>query len=164
MKHYSIREWKDYVNGNTCGLENALMEQHLSNCSECLERYLNALEESDHLYHAPDNITDRIMAAVDLAESCRHNYKVGRNNVNRGKIKTISRFAVAASIALLLWHFGIFGRLSMSVLKVDELFLTSREPEMVLADGFGDRMINQLNNFFDTISYKGDVIFNENEK
>lgn len=164
MRHYSISRWKDYANGNTDGLEKLLMEDHLTHCSECLERYLDVLEESDFLYRAPENIADRIMTAVSMTQSYQQNHKKGRNKANKGKIKAVSRFAVAASIALILWQFGVFGRLSMSVLKVDELLESRREPETVLINGFGDEMINQLNSFFNTISNKGDVIFNENEK
>jgi len=164
MRHYSISRWKDYANGITTGLEKVLMEEHLAHCSECLEMYLEALESSDLLRPAPEEITDRIMAAVSMTESYQNNCKKDCNKVKKRKIRDISRFAVAASIALILWQFGVFGQLSMKVSEVDELLLSRREPEIVLTSGFGDKMINRLNSFFDTISEKGDVMFNEKKK
>jgi len=170
MRHYSISRWTDYANGNIAGLEKVLMEEHLAHCSECLESYLEVLEGSDLLKRAPENITDRIMAAVSMTESNQNNGNKNCNNrkdsnkLKKGKIRDISRFAVAASIALILWQFGVFGQLSMSMLKVDELLLSKPEIETVLVNGFGDKMIDQLNSFFDTISEKGDVMFNEKKK
>ncbi|HHV98390.1 MAG TPA: zf-HC2 domain-containing protein [Clostridiaceae bacterium] len=164
MRHYSISRWKDYANGNITGLEKVLMEEHLAHCSQCLESYLEVLEGSGILRPAPENITDRIMAAVSMAESHQNNCKKDCNRVKKGKIRDISRFAVAASIALILWQFGVFGQLSMSMLKVDEMILSRRETDRALVNGFGDKMINQLNSFFDTITEKGDVMFNEKKK
>jgi len=164
MRHYSISRWNDYVNGNIDGLEKVLMEEHLAHCSECLEKYLEVLEGSDSLRSAPENMTDRIMAAVSMSEPYQQNCKKGCNKAKKRKLKDFSRFAVAASIALVLWHFGVFGQLSMWVSEVDQLLLDRREPQIALANGFGDKMIDQLNSFFDTINEKGDVIFNEKKK
>lgn len=160
MRHYSSSSWKNYIDGNIGSLERALMEEHLANCRECLAEYTKTLEASEFLCNAPEIITVQVMAAVSTAKP----YTGNCNKPKQMRIKTFSRFAIAASIALMLWQFGVFGHLSMKVLEIDELFLTRPESKAALVNGFGDRMINRLNSFFNTITEKGDVLFNEKKK
>jgi predicted anti-sigma-YlaC factor YlaD len=155
MRHYKSEEWMDYLYGRTGSIENALMEKHLEQCGECTKEYIKALENSGLMTEAPQAVTDRIMCSIS-----RSTGKGFVKSKRKNQLGAFFRYAVAASMTLILWHYGIFTGISDSVSKVDNL--RQREPtvKMLLTEGFGDRMVGKINGLFDSIDLKGDELFN----
>ena len=143
VRHYSSSEWLDYARHKVGSLEGSLMERHLAGCDKCATMYVNALEESLQMVDAPAGLGRTVMSAV---EQCI-NERPGRSSQSR--VKMLLRYTIAASFALILWQYGIFGDLSRNILSMRE------------APGFGDRMVGEVNSMFDYIAEKGDEIFNE---
>lgn len=154
MRHYNNREWKEYIQGTTRGLEKKLMEEHLAHCDECIEKYVKALESLGLVTEAPEAVTDQIMIAIGTKQK-----KAGGKDTRQSYIGMFARYIVAASIALTLWHFGFFNNLSEGISTVDKLALSGPRVEQMLPSGFGNKMVSEINSFFNNINVKGDEWF-----
>ncbi len=159
MRHYDSNVWKDYVEGTIGNFDKSLMEQHMLLCDRCMEEYINAVETSGMVETAPSSLADNVMAAVKPKAE-----KAVKNTGRKPYTIPLLKYAAAASIALLLWKFGIFTNLSTGMLKADERPQRDSIFETALGSGFGDKMVDGINGMFDFITVKGENLFNEKKK
>jgi len=159
MRHYSRDEWLEYIRGSAGDIQGILMEEHLLNCESCLSEYIGALKQSNPAGEAPEGLTGRIMAKVRQAEKG----SVFTNERKR-RLGVLTRYAAAASAALVLWYFGVFGSLVEGVSNVSAYkngFLGIEKYSDVY---LGDKIVAGINGMFDTITLKGVEFLNENKK
>lgn len=67
MEHFSKQDWLVYSQGELSEERTALMEQHLTRCSRCLEAFLDSLtmEELEQAErNIPIDFTDGVLAAI----------------------------------------------------------------------------------------------------
>ncbi|WP_264740935.1 hypothetical protein [Cytobacillus firmus] len=67
MEHFSLEEWRKYVKNELSEPERELYEDHLYICDQCLEVYLEAMdEEEDSFPEMPgeDEFTNLVMAQI----------------------------------------------------------------------------------------------------
>ena len=161
MKHYTNYAWEEYVKGRIEKPQSTLMEDHLAFCEVCTNKYVKALESSGSIFDTPPGLADKIMAAIQPLQPQAEKTSVSSRK-NRRLI--ITRYAVAALLALVLWQSGFFitfGRKLSSSQMQTQLAVKLNEN---IDEGFGDRMVGQVNYFFDFLTVKRKEWFHENQK
>ncbi|WP_394140919.1 anti-sigma factor family protein [Cytobacillus oceanisediminis] len=67
MDHYSLEEWLKYVKNELGEKDREAYEDHLYTCDQCLEVYLEAMEEEEYALPAmprEDEFTNLVMAQI----------------------------------------------------------------------------------------------------
>lgn len=159
MRHYDSKAWKAYVEGNVGDLDKSLMEQHMLLCEQCMEEYINTIEASGRVEAAPDGLADNVMAAVGQKADI-----AAKKTRYTSYFNPFLRYAAAASIAMLLWKFGIFTSLGTGISKMDKTPERDSVFGTAFIGGFGDKMVDGINNMFDNLTLKGENLFNEKKK
>ncbi len=124
--------------------KNLSLGEHIASCSQCLARYLSLVEKE--AIKAPDLRTP-IMEKISRFEEKKR----------QEKRLMVVRYAVAASLAFMLWQGGVFNKIAESGIAGTSYFgeYTAQKNE-----DFQD-LRKEQKNFFDIINEK---LFWRNEK
>lgn len=112
MKHYSYEEWMTYVKNEVDKETRVAFENHLYNCDQCLNSYLQAVAEVENDLPIIENeaeFTNLVMAQI--AESKLPSLKVKKERRKTGKPfyqTAIFHYSVAAAMTILLMSTGVF--------------------------------------------------------
>lgn len=112
MNHYTYHEWYKYVKGERKQNKKRLMDKHLYTCDHCLNLYLQAVEELEHLL--PDIInqdyfTDEVMSQVSEIEGTDLPAQL-KSRTNRRPVyqSVFFHYAIAVAMTILLMTTGVF--------------------------------------------------------
>ena len=137
MEHYSAAMWLQYITGKVGSVQVLDMEQHLTQCDECLKLYALTAENSVSEQVSP-RFTHGVMARV--ASSGRltlpQNSKLPSTKPFQragNSRQSLGNYAVAACLTLLLTAGGVFGSLADALPE-----MTSSE--ISLADNAADKV------------------------
>lgn len=104
MEHYSKIKWLEFANELIIEEERSKMEVHLLSCEECLNSYLEILEEKElekvHQFIPPD-FPDRVMNEIDKKAKLNRTGLKSRRNI-------FIYYTAAACITLFLMGSGAF--------------------------------------------------------
>ncbi|MEI5907628.1 hypothetical protein WAK64_11230 [Bacillus spongiae] len=110
MKHYSLTEWQDYINGNLLDDEvRNEYEQHLYSCDDCLESYMSAIEslETDlPTITEPSLYTDELMKKIPFKEADKTIYR------RKWYEDKVFHYLLATAMTFLLMLTGVFSELT----------------------------------------------------
>ncbi len=156
MKHYSYEEWKLYAEAATEGNQTAEMEEHLCQCDECMACYLSIIEASDYMTSEgfiPEGFTDDVMqlVAADKKHQQKSDGLQSPKERKRGKQQIFKYYTIAASITVILFHYGIFDLVGESMPKAaEEIANSTQRVEIVVNNRWSDRL-NSTFQFLDII-------------
>ncbi|GLB61086.1 hypothetical protein [Cytobacillus sp. NCCP-133] len=109
MDHYSLEEWLKYVKNELGVKEREVYEDHLYLCDQCLEVYLAAMDEADHLLPSmpgKDDFLSLIMTQI-AEESNKEvplvNETAKQKSVSAGETWFARFFSIAFVCLLLIW-------------------------------------------------------------
>ncbi|NLD50284.1 MAG: hypothetical protein GX660_24360 [Clostridiaceae bacterium] len=139
MTHLSDLELAAYVKNTNEGRQDSVLEEHLSACDECLERYMKALESSDDyntLCPATD-FSDRVMAEI------REEPLKKPKNIRKRIPEIMVYYAAAACITLVFSLNGAFQFVSTEIFSVTSGIAAS--PSRIgnaTSSGWRERFVN----------------------
>jgi anti-sigma factor RsiW len=121
MKHYTLEQWKHYVEQDLTDGDRDVYEAHLSTCELCLELYMQALERAADSYPVLIDqaaLADKVMetiAARTNAESTVSQFLQPESEHKQKPSETASwlrhpifHYTVAAAVTLVLMSSGVF--------------------------------------------------------
>ncbi len=125
---YDTKAWQAYQAGTLGESEMRALEEHLSFCESCLERYLELIENglsSGDIQGLGEDFTDQVMALIEQEQRWQkasvpvvnlRSQKKSKETVHIKAALLIS-YCAAASIAMFFWIGGYFDGLAGSLSK-----------------------------------------------
>lgn len=109
MKHFSREQWVLYKMGRIPKEDALILEEHLTECDDCLETFLSLIDEEE-MDCAESQISpgfsDRVLAKV---ENLHKPVSINRNKTRQDKRKNLFMYYIAASIVtFMLMSWGMF--------------------------------------------------------
>jgi predicted anti-sigma-YlaC factor YlaD len=104
MKHYSMDEWKKYVNDELGQDLRVQYETHLYQCDQCLDIYLQTVAEAESILPVMSDeaeFTDSIMALITED-------KQRQSKKKRFLQSPLFHYSIAAAMTLILMGTGVF--------------------------------------------------------
>ncbi|MGG0717929.1 hypothetical protein ABE096_10125 [Robertmurraya massiliosenegalensis] len=146
MNHISYDEWKLYVKNELNEVDRERYDDHLYTCDQCLELYLEAVNEVETelpVLSNEDDFTNLIMAQV--SES--------KENVPEAKgpfyQKTLFHYALAVAMTLLFTMSGVFQSITSYVDAVEGPELKESTPSVT------EELVNKTFAWMDHMKNKG---------
>ena len=117
MNHIRYEQWMAYVANEVDELTRHEYEQHLYDCEQCLELYMQAIEsQASRLPKLTDEFTEHVVTNV-----------MNQSNVKPIETKALSKsknsffhYVIAAAMTLILMSSGIFSQLTQAVSTLEE--------------------------------------------
>lgn len=117
MNHIRYEQWMAYVANEVDELTRDEYEQHLYDCEQCLELYMQAIESQvSRLPKLTDEFTEHVVTNV-----------MNQSNVKPIETKALSKsknsffhYVIAAAMTLILMSSGIFSQLTQAVSTLEE--------------------------------------------
>lgn len=132
MKHIPYENWLQYVEDTLDEETRTQYENHMYSCDQCLELYLEAVENSPiqmPVLSSDSSFTDSIM--TQLKESTKEKPKPAHQRKPKSfRKQTMIHYIVAAAMTLLLMSTGIFSQL-MTVASAVEKSETEQQTSFV---------------------------------
>jgi hypothetical protein len=113
MRHFLKEDWLLFSQHLLDGQREIEMEKHLENCNDCLEIYIQTIEEMP-AYEYSQNLTQVIMQQIPK-----------KKNYNKNKM--LFEYFVAASITLFLMTSGVFQFISNAIPSTTTKFLRAED-------------------------------------
>lgn len=159
MQHFKEAHWIQYLNNDLKEEDRNRMEAHLSNCDECLDKYLSLLEDSVMIETetpSPD-FTMKVLKQIDFPKHPKRKAKPKKNMV-------FTYYVVAASITMILMYSGFFRMIEQQVPQVTgDVVNSTRRVERIFASGWTDRLMDSTLDVMKLIEFKqGSDRINEN--
>ncbi len=156
MKHYSYEEWKLYAEAAEEVEQIAEMEAHLYQCDECMACYLSIIESSEYMPLEgliPEGFTDDVMRLIaDEEESQKKDDELQpRRGKKIGKQQILKYYTIAASITIILFHYGIFDLIGESMPKVAEGIANSTQRVEIVVNNRWSERFNSTFQFLNMI-------------
>jgi hypothetical protein len=145
MKHISYEEWMKYVKNELTDTVREVYDDHLYSCDQCLEPYLQAVDEYESelpVLSNEDEFTDLIMAQVKKA--AKHEPEVSTPFYQ----KTFFHYAIAAAMTILFMSSGVFQSITKYVYTVQSSEITESTPSVT------EEFVNKTLAWMDTIEIK----------
>lgn len=146
MEHYSLDEWRLYVNDLMDEDKRAKMEEHLFGCDHCLEVYLDVVNEVDIDEKVlNEKFTEEVMEAVK-------DEKIPNKTKKRKKYPSniFLYYTAAASITLLLMSHGFFTSMTRAIPRTAvQLMDTSKYVEKISQSSWTDAFIQRTMSMFE---------------
>lgn len=122
--HYSLEQWKKYVNDELQEEERIQLEDHLYVCDQCLDLYVTAVEAQEELLPTISNDTTFINDIMNQLPF--HSIEIDRKEKTKPRFyhSTIFHYAIAASITLILMSTGFF----QSIVEHTEMIQNAEMP------------------------------------
>jgi len=114
---YPAKTWQSYRDGSLTAEESAGLEEHLLDCEQCLETYLELVQQgSDRLEPglSPD-FTERLLAIIKPEEQRKEPERGVKERNSRATL--LIGYCAAACIALFFWMGGYFDGISGGLAK-----------------------------------------------
>jgi hypothetical protein len=149
MKHYSYKEWQQYVMNEMSDSYREKLEDHLYSCDQCLELYSQAVTANEtSLPTLPDeaHFTDHVMKMVPVTNS------------NVSKVETASKvpdtrlfhYLLAAAATLLLMFTGVFQSLASYTSAFEKPMIQEKKTKPSVTEG----VINKTFAWMDSLEKK----------
>lgn len=104
MMHHSKTQWQLFVNGDLDEALQEKMQDHLSECDDCMTIYTDLIElSSDIEVSIPESFTDNIMNQI-----FSENRQLSLRKLKQKRINLFIYYVSAASITLFLTTTGVF--------------------------------------------------------
>jgi len=148
MTHYTIQEWKAYIQGDE--LDRALMDTHLLECEHCSEIYLVAVEELHEDLPQLMNLeafSNAIIEEIKLLPKNNTNEYRHTNN-KKWYMNMFFHYTVAASLTLILVSSGIFDQM------FDRVSQISHSTEQAKKTTVSEQLTNKAGKWLDAIPTK----------
>ncbi|SDX28145.1 anti-sigma factor [Paenibacillus sp. CF384] len=137
MMHHDEAYWRRYAEDTLTVEERLEAEDHLADCSSCLELYMELLvgvEEIESLdSEAAEAVTGRIMAAIAAVEQVQTPPPPKVDIVRRSPVKRSSRkqtmihYLIAVCVMLVLMSTGVFQRIAEQPQQWEEHQINKKE-------------------------------------
>lgn len=177
MNHYSYEQWKDYVKNDVDQSVRKMYEEHLYNCDQCLEAYLDAVADCSADLPALENeasFTDLVMSQIEesnkdavetedlsqvahLAEVTKMaplKEERHKTSVNKKKApfyqRTAFHYMVAAAMTFILMSSGVFKTITDVAVSVSDPKIKEEIPSVT--EGFLDKTFAWV----DSLSFKNE--------
>ncbi|MBM7587599.1 hypothetical protein JOC86_004173 [Bacillus pakistanensis] len=114
MKHKTFEEWMTYVRDEVDEKTRVEFENHLYECDQCMEVYLEAIERQETSFPTvtdPDGFTDGIMAMIEQEKPVTKIENPRTYAKTKFYQKSVFHYLVAATMTLLLMTTGVFQEL-----------------------------------------------------
>jgi hypothetical protein len=114
MKHKTFEEWLTYVRDEVDEKTRVEFENHLYECDQCMEVYLEAIERQETSFPTvtdADAFTDGIMAMIEQEKPVSNIEKPRPYAKTKFYQKSVFHYLVAAAMTLLLMTTGVFQEL-----------------------------------------------------
>lgn len=124
--HYSYEHWLNYVKDELVEEEKQKLEDHLYNCDQCLDVYVNAVEEQESQLPAifdETAFTNQIMMKI-AAETLEEKKPAKKSKKRSFYQSSIFHYTLAAGITLILMSTGVF----QSIIKHTETIQKAEMP------------------------------------
>lgn len=111
MKHYNLAEWQQYVQDGLDEEIRVQYENHLYQCDQCLELYVQAVETNEAEVNdisESDYFTDKIMEQI--YDQSKQQPEEEKKRIQSHK-QTFMHYAIAVAMTVLLMSTGVFSEL-----------------------------------------------------
>ncbi|KAB3530548.1 hypothetical protein [Alkaliphilus serpentinus] len=145
MKHYDQKYWKAYTLNIIDEDDRIEMENHLYSCDECMDIYLQHLDEiHEEEFRESATFTKTVMSSIYQIEE-------RKNKVYRFKL--FKYYAIAASITLILVSTGVFDVIGRSTPKLmTALDDSTHKIEMAMFGGWSQEIFDRGKSIFNNFS------------
>lgn len=144
MKHYSIDEWNEFVNGNIDENKKIEMLEHTNKCQECLDIYLSFIEKD--LNEPPSDFSSAVIERINKEDRKLENLKKRNSFIN-----LMIFYASAACITLFLISNGGFNAIFDFTSKSSKLMSIHPKSTNFLIDGWTDILAEKTSDFINNI-------------
>lgn len=157
MKHFTIDEWLQYVRNEINENLRDEFEEHLYTCDQCLDYYLQAVEENESSFpiiSSQGNFTDLVMGEVTKAKQL----KVVASKKSKSQPKTntkkpfyqqaVFHYLLAAVATLMLTFTGAFHSLAVFAGTVETPHFQEKRPSVT------EGVINKTFTWMDSLEKK----------
>ncbi|PWA10353.1 hypothetical protein DCC39_11610 [Pueribacillus theae] len=119
MSHFQYEDWMNYVEEKIDEKARATYENHLYDCSQCLELYIKAVEAHEQSFPniIDENFTNSVIEKIPLKD---HNAKPRVNNRKSLFQSSVFHYFIAAAITLMLMSSGLFAQLTQIASNFEE--------------------------------------------
>jgi hypothetical protein len=157
MKHFTIDEWLQYVRNEINENLRDEFEEHLYTCDQCLDYYLQAVEENESSFpilSSEGSFTDLVMGEVTKTKQL----KVAASNKSKSQPKTnakkpfyqqaVFHYLLAAVATLMLTFTGAFHSLAVFAGTVETPHFQEKRPSVT------EGVINKTFTWMDSLEKK----------
>jgi predicted anti-sigma-YlaC factor YlaD len=132
VKHYSQAEWSLFIKGNLDESERESQEQHLNECDQCLQSYMEAMEQTASLPQLENEqlFTDDLMKVIGEIKQEATVPTNARRKTKTNHRQTILHYTAAAAVTLLLMGSGVFQQMYMQSAQISIDTLKHREESL----------------------------------
>lgn len=157
MTHYSYEEWMKYVKNELVEDIRGVYENHLYNCDQCLDSYLQAVSEEESrlpVLTNDSNFTDLVMEQVSEIKRPTQQSKKG---IRKGRKEfyqsVVFHYTIAAAMTILLMTTGVFQSLIHYAENVQSPAFQKKETSMTA--GFVDKTFAWMDSLEEKNSKEG---------
>lgn len=134
MRHFEYEEWVKYVQDEVDENLRSIYEQHLASCDVCLNRYMEALENSQDMFpELSEQFTDTVVNYV---------FEHTQPKQQARKNQSFFHYVIAAAMTLILMGTGVFGELAQLAGSIEQ---KAEEPSA----SFTDELMNKTLSFLE---------------
>lgn len=152
MRHFDRDELVLYTRGLAEENINLLIEEHLLTCDECLELYMEVVEDisiNDTSSLISRGFCDKVM---DVVKEVNENKSLRNEGRGRKTSEILLYYTAAACITLVFMAGGVFQQLSGSVSSITSSIAGSpKSMEKVVSNGWSERLVNSTSIMLDEL-------------
>ncbi|WP_096186565.1 anti-sigma factor family protein [Evansella halocellulosilytica] len=140
MTHRSKADWHQYVNEELSESKKQEFEEHLYGCDECMDLYLQVIEESnDQLPDVGDHdeFTDVVLSRIEKQHGISQSIRRRRPFYEQ----TVFHYVLAATLTIVLMTSGVFQSITNYVDDVHQSTVSEETPsitEQIINRAFSD--------------------------
>jgi len=136
MEHYNQQHWSAYLLNIVDEEERIIMENHLYNCDQCMDLYINQLEaENEELAEPSTTFTKTVMKGI---------FKEEQRKNKAQRITLFKYYTIAASITLILVATGVFNSIgNMTPEIMSGLSESTRKIETAMFGGWSQELFDK---------------------
>ncbi|HPD00314.1 MAG TPA: hypothetical protein PLA01_03070 [Acetivibrio sp.] len=156
MEHFDTHKLMLYVNGLAEEDMKLDIENHLQNCDECLEKYIEAIEYKN-VHEASALISPEFCSRV-MEQITQGEEKIGKIRERRiqNKYQAFMYYVAAACITLIFMASGVFQQIFGSVSNVTSGIEESPGSiEKMVPSGWTDRLVEGTSDVIDVLFGRG---------
>jgi len=144
MKHYSMDEWKKYVNDELGQDLRVQYETHLYQCDQCLDIYLQAVAEAETILPVMSDeaeFTDSIMALITED-------KQRQSKKKRFLQSSLFHYSIAAAMTLVLMGTGVFQSIAQYTSELQNMGFQGKSVSMT------EKIVDKTFTWMDSLEMK----------
>jgi len=136
VRHFEYEEWVKYVQDEVDENLRSIYEQHLASCEVCLNRYMEALENSQDMFpELSERFTDTVVNYV---------FEHTQPKQQARKNQSFFHYVIAAAMTLILMGTGVFGELAQLAGSIEQ---KKNEQQSSFTDELMNKTISLLDEF-----------------